>query len=101
MAVTKAKKISQVESLTLELKGVSNGFIAEYGKLTVAQDDELRRSIRGAGAKYRVVKNTLAQRATVGTAFSFASNSRMRLAFMPKSLRPTRDLERGSVRRTF
>ena len=42
MAVTKAKKISQVETLSQELKGVSNGFIAEYGKLTVAQDDELR-----------------------------------------------------------
>jgi large subunit ribosomal protein L10 len=69
MAVTKAKKISQVESLAVELKDVSNGFIAEYGKLTVAQDDELRKSIRGAGAKYRVVKNTLVERATVGTAF--------------------------------
>ncbi len=69
MAVTKAKKISQVETLGLELKGVSNGFIAEYGKLTVAQDDELRRSIRGAGAKYRVVKNTLVKRASQGTPF--------------------------------
>ena len=69
MAVTKAKKISQVNELAVELKNVSNGFIAEYGKLTVAQDDVLRKSIRVAGAKYRVVKNTLAQRATVGTAF--------------------------------
>ena len=49
MAVTKAKKISQVETLALELKGVSNGFIAEYGKLTVAQDDVLRKSIRDSG----------------------------------------------------
>jgi len=70
MAVSKAKKISQVETLTLELKDVSNGFIAEYGKLTVAQDDELRKSVRGAGAKYRVVKNTLAKRAAEGTAFA-------------------------------
>ena len=73
MAVTRAKKISQVETLTLELQDVSNGFIAEYGKLTVAQDDVLRKSIREAGAKYRVVKNTLAQRATVGTAFETAA----------------------------
>ncbi len=49
MAVTKAKKISQVETLAVELKDVSNGFIAEYGKLTVAQDDVLRKSIREAG----------------------------------------------------
>ena len=69
MAVTRAKKISQVETLAVELKGVSNGFIAEYGKITVAQDDQLRKSIREAGAKYRVVKNTLAKRATEGTAF--------------------------------
>jgi large subunit ribosomal protein L10 len=69
MAVTKAKKISQVEALATELKGVSNGFVAQYGKLTVAQDDQLRKSIREAGAKYRVVKNTLAKRATEGTVF--------------------------------
>jgi large subunit ribosomal protein L10 len=75
MAVTKAKKISQVETLAQELQGVSNGFIAEYGKLTVAQDDELRKSIRSAGAKYRVVKNTLAKRATVGTAFEEAAKA--------------------------
>jgi large subunit ribosomal protein L10 len=69
MAVTRAKKISQVNTLAEELQGVTNGFVAQYGKLTVAQDDELRRSIRGAGAKYRVVKNTLAKRAAAGTAF--------------------------------
>jgi len=75
MAVTKEKKISQVEVLSQELKGVSNGFIAEFGKLTVAQDDELRRSIRGAGAKYRVVKNTLVKRAAQGTAFEDAAKA--------------------------
>ena len=75
MAVTKEKKISQVELLSQELKGVSNGFIAEFGKLTVAQDDELRRSIRGAGARYRVVKNTLVKRASQGTAFEDVSKA--------------------------
>ena len=69
MAVTKAKKIEQVEQLAGELKSVKNGFVAEFGKLTVANDDELRRAIRGTGAKYRVVKNTLAERAAQGTAF--------------------------------
>jgi large subunit ribosomal protein L10 len=69
MAVTKAKKIEQAEALALELKSTKHGFVAEFGKLTVAQDDELRRSLRGVGAKYRVVKNTLAERAAVGTPF--------------------------------
>lgn len=73
MAVTKAKKVEQVKHLAKELTGISNGFIAEYGKLTVAQDDELRRSVRTAGAKYRVVKNTLARRASEGTAFEDAA----------------------------
>jgi large subunit ribosomal protein L10 len=69
MAVTKAKKIEQVKQLAGELKSIKNGFVAEFGKLTVANDDELRRAIRGTGAKYRVVKNTLAERAAQGTAF--------------------------------
>jgi len=29
--------------------------------MTVAQDYELRKALRGAGAKYQVVKNTLAE----------------------------------------
>src|ERR1700687_2752157 len=69
MAVTRAKKISPVEKLAVALQDVRHSFSAESGKLTGAQDDKLRKSIREAGAKYRVVKNTLAKRATVGTAF--------------------------------
>jgi large subunit ribosomal protein L10 len=67
MAVTKAKKAQQVEKLSKDLKGVSNVVVATYSKLTVAQDYELRKALRGAGAKYRVVKNTLAERAAKGT----------------------------------
>src|SRR6266852_9919082 len=67
MAVTKAKKVEQVEKLGKELKSVSSMIVATYSKLTVAQDYELRKTLRGAGAKYRVVKNTLAERAAKGT----------------------------------
>jgi large subunit ribosomal protein L10 len=67
MAVTKAKKIDQVQKLEKDLKNVSNMIVATYSKLTVAQDFELRKAVRGSGAKYRVVKNTLAQRAAKGT----------------------------------
>jgi large subunit ribosomal protein L10 len=69
MAVTKAKKIEQVDQLSSELKGVSSGIVAEFGKLTVEMDFELRKAVRTAGGKYRVVKNTLAERAVKGTAF--------------------------------
>ena len=67
MAVSRAKKQQQVEKLTNDLKPVGNLVVATFGKLTVAQDYELRKAIRGAGAKYQVVKNTLAERASKGT----------------------------------
>jgi len=67
MAVTRAKKSEQVEKLSGELKKVSTAIVATYSKLTVAQDYELRKMLRSSGAKYRVVKNTLAARAAKGT----------------------------------
>ncbi|MFZ0798563.1 MAG: 50S ribosomal protein L10 [Terriglobales bacterium] len=67
MAVTRAKKIAQVEKLGGELKNASSMIVATYSKLTVTQDFELRKALRPTGAKYRVVKNTLAERAGKGT----------------------------------
>jgi large subunit ribosomal protein L10 len=67
MAVTKARKTEQVEKLSKDLKDVSNVVVATYTKMTVSQDYELRKALRGAGAKYQVVKNTLAERASKGT----------------------------------
>ncbi len=67
MAVTRAKKIEQVERLGGELKNASSMIVATYSKLTVTQDFELRKALRPTGAKYRVVKNTLAELAGKGT----------------------------------
>src|SRR5205814_6494154 len=67
MAVTRAKKQEQVEKLGTELKKVSSVIVATYSKLVLAQDYELRKTLRSSGAKYRVVKNTLAERAAKGT----------------------------------
>jgi len=67
MAVTRAKKIEQVEKLGKELRNVSSLIVTTYSKLTVAQDYELRKTLRSSGAKYLVVKNTLAERAAKGT----------------------------------
>lgn len=67
MAVSKAKKTEQVEKLGHELQKVSSVIVSTYSKLTVAQDYELRKTLRSSGAKYRVVKNTLAERAAKGT----------------------------------
>ena len=67
MAVSRAKKTEQVDELSGELKKVSSVIVTTYSKLTVAQDYELRKALRSTGAKYRVVKNTLAARASRGT----------------------------------
>jgi large subunit ribosomal protein L10 len=67
MAVTREKKTEQVEKLSQELQKVSSLVVTTYSKLTVAQDYELRKTLRGSGAKYAVVKNTLAERAAKGT----------------------------------
>jgi large subunit ribosomal protein L10 len=67
MAVTRAKKTEQVEKLGKDLKDVSSLIVTTYNKLTVAQDYELRKTLRSSGARYAVVKNTLAERAAKGT----------------------------------
>jgi large subunit ribosomal protein L10 len=67
MPVSKAKKTEQVEKLSSDLQKVSNMIVATYSKLTVAQDFELRKTLRSSGARYKVIKNTLAERAAKGT----------------------------------
>ncbi len=67
MAVSRAKKVEEAEKLGAELKQVSSLIVTTFSKLTVAQDFELRKTVRSSGAKYSVVKNTLAERAAKGT----------------------------------
>jgi len=67
MAVSKAKKIEQVEALNKELQGANHAIVGTFAKLTVEKDFELRKAVRGAGGRYRVLKNTLAERAAKGT----------------------------------
>jgi large subunit ribosomal protein L10 len=67
MPVTRAKKTEQVEKLGKDLKNVSSLIVTTYSKLKVSQDYELRKVLRSSGAKYTVVKNTLAELASKGT----------------------------------
>jgi large subunit ribosomal protein L10 len=67
MAISKAKKAIQVEQLTHELEGSTSAIVGTFAKLTVSQDFELRKVVRGAGGRYRVLKNKLAARASKGT----------------------------------
>ncbi len=72
MAVSKAKKIEQVEQFAKELHDASHAIVGTFAKLTVEKDFELRKAVRSAGAHYRVVKNTLAERAAQGTSVADA-----------------------------
>src|SRR6267154_1730162 len=67
MAVTKAKKAEQIEKLNQDLQNASSMIVGTFSKLTVSKDFELRKTVRTAGGKYQVVKNTLAKRASEGT----------------------------------
>src|SRR5580698_7115052 len=67
MAISKTKKNEKVELLARELKGSTTAIIGTFSKLTVAKDFELRKVIREAGGRYRVVKNKLAPIAGEGT----------------------------------
>ena len=63
----KADKKKDVEALHQDLEQARNLFVTGYEKLKVGQDFELRKVVRGAGGKYRVVKNNLAEVASAGT----------------------------------
>ncbi len=67
MALTKAKKAVQIDKLAHELEGSTSAIVGTFAKLTVSQDFELRKVVRGAGGRYRVLKNKLAARASKGT----------------------------------
>jgi large subunit ribosomal protein L10 len=64
----KEDKKKDVEALRRDLAQLQNLFVTGYEKLRVSQDFELRKVVRGAGGKYRVVKNNLAEIASEGTA---------------------------------
>jgi len=67
MAVTKARKIEQVQVLGTEIKEAGTAILATFKGLKAAQTEELRKTVRSAGGTYKVVKNTLAERASEGS----------------------------------
>ncbi|MBM3745179.1 MAG: 50S ribosomal protein L10 [Acidobacteria bacterium] len=63
----RSDKHKQVESLRRQLAAARHVFVTGFDKLTVAQDFELRKVVRGAGGRYQVIKNNLAAKAAEGT----------------------------------
>src|ERR1700749_1719826 len=72
MALTRAKKAEKVTELAKELEGSTSAIVGTFAKLTVAQDYALRGVVRGAGGRYRVLKNKLAARASQGSGIESA-----------------------------
>src|SRR5204863_216313 len=69
MAVTRADKEDELQQLESAFKGADSAVLVDYKGMNVPQVTELRRQLRAAKAKYRVVKNTIARRALKGTSF--------------------------------
>lgn len=61
--MSKAERENQIAVLTDRFKDLKNIYVTDFTGLSVGKITELRRRLRAAGARYVVVKNTLAQRA--------------------------------------
>src|SRR5215510_2447220 len=70
MAVSKAEKETELQALTTAFSGVDTAILVDYRGLNVPAVTDLRRQIRGAKGQYKVVKNTLAKRASAGTSLA-------------------------------
>jgi large subunit ribosomal protein L10 len=70
MAVTRTEKEQALQALNTALLGADSAILVDYRGLSVPAVTELRRQLRGAKAQYTVVKNTIARRASRGTAFA-------------------------------
>jgi len=70
MAVTRADKEAELQQLEAAFRGSDSAILVDYKGMNVPQVTELRRQLRTAKAKYKVVKNTIARRALKGTSFA-------------------------------
>jgi large subunit ribosomal protein L10 len=61
--MSKTERQTEVDDITAAIKAAPNVYVTDFAGLNVARMTEFRRRLRGAGARYVVVKNTLAQRA--------------------------------------
>lgn len=63
----RSEKQADLDKLKLELATVSSVILTTFQGISVEDDTKLRRAVQAAGGKYKVVKNTLAERAGAGT----------------------------------
>ena len=63
----RSEKQADLDKLKSELARVSTVILTTFQGIKVDEDTKLRRAVQAAGGKYKVVKNTLAERAGAGT----------------------------------
>src|SRR6202165_1205296 len=63
----RSEKQQDLDNLKNDLAKVSTVILSTFQGITVEEDNKLRRAVEQAGGQYRVVKNTLAERAAGGT----------------------------------
>ena len=69
---SKEQKQKDLKALTEELNDSKTAMVLSFTNLTVDKDQEFRKQVREAGAKYQVVKNTIARLAVEGTPYENA-----------------------------
>jgi large subunit ribosomal protein L10 len=70
---TREQKQKDLEALAAQLRDAQTAMFVGFKNMTVAKDQELRNTLRQAGAQYTVVKNTLARKAAEGTPYEQAA----------------------------
>ena len=63
----KQDKQKDLDKLREQLEANKSLFLAGYEKMTVGQDFELRKAVRGVGGNYQVIKNRIAEKAAAGS----------------------------------
>ncbi len=64
----RSERQQDLEKLQTDLAKVSTVILTTFQGITVEDDTKLRRAVQAVGGHYKVVKNTLAERAGAGTA---------------------------------
>lgn len=72
---TREQKQKDLQALTEQLNNSKSAMVVSFNKVTVNKDQEFRNQLRDAGAKYQVVKNTIARLAVEGTQYEQAKDA--------------------------
>lgn len=73
--MNRAEKQKVIEEMAAAFKAAKGVFVTDYQGLTVEEITKLRSAVRKAGARIRVVKNTLLSKAVAGSDYAVLKDS--------------------------